>query len=736
MKLTKWIGRKEEEEKVFVPESPIATAYIKTYEELGLGGFWSTDGEGRITHLSDTLLRLFPQGGEAIGQLLLDVMRGMRSTQTTRTNLSVAMARRTKFTNVVIETGSEEDRHWWSMSAQARFDPLGNFLGYLGHCCDITSDRSSSEHNAELAKKDALTGLINRRYMSELLERSISNCNLRDLPCAMMQLDLDRFKAVNDTLGHSAGDSILKQVAQRLTAVVGDKERISRLGGDEFQIVFPEKEDRGHLGELARSIISSLSQPYSVDGNRCTIGASVGIAVAPFDGVTAEELVRNADLALYAAKHGGRGSFRFFSGELLKEAEERRVLEEDLRDALAKGELSLKYQPIVDANTNVVTGMETLIRWDHPELGPVSPSVFIPIAEETNLIGAVGEWTLRKACEDAAGWPQKLRVAVNISPIQFADAGLPKLIGNVLSASGLERERLEIEITEGVFLREGPATDAMFKALKKLGIRLALDDFGTGYSSLSYLKTAPFDKIKIDQSFVRGVAEEGSRIKAIIAAIVALADAVDMETTAEGIETMDQLAMIRALKVSHVQGYIYDEGIPNEDVIAHLTDGDWTIEPTGPQHQRHDRQAMYRTIGAVHDEHYYQVVLRNLSRSGAKIEGLMDVPVGTQFVLDFGEGQLVVATVQRAEDGMQGVQFETPLVEDGHGGLCTRHRVSPYAVAEAGLPRFVGQYLPDPQALSDVGGIKLPSFSSKRDWMKQGGQSGTDGQKPGKAKAA
>ena len=722
MRITRWIGRKEEGERAFVPDSPVAAAYLKTYEELGLGGFWSTDGDGRITHLSDSLRKLFPQGEAAVGQPLLDVMRGMLSTQSTRTNLSVAMARRTKFTNVVIEAGSEDDRRWWSLSAQARFDAVGTFLGYLGHCCDITSDHSSSEQNAELAKKDALTGLLNRRHMSDLLERSISNCNLRDRPCAMMQLDLDRFKQVNDTLGHSAGDSILKQVSQRLISVVGDKERISRLGGDEFQIIFPDKEDRGHLGEMARSIISSLSQPYSVDGNRCTIGASVGIAVSPFDGVTAEELVRNADLALYAAKHGGRGSFRFFSGELLKDAEERRVLEEDLRDALAKGELSLSYQPIVDANTNVVTGVETLIRWDHPELGQVPPSVFIPIAEETNLIGKVGEWILRKACEDAANWPEKLRVAVNLSPVQFADPGLPRLIANVLASSGLEKSRLEIEITEGVFLREGAATDAMFKALKGLGVRLALDDFGTGYSSLSYLKTAPFDKIKIDQSFVRGVAEEGSRIKAIIAAIVALADAVDMETTAEGIETMDQLAMIRQLRVSHVQGFVYDKGLPNEDVISHLANGSWVIEPTGPQHQRHDRQSMYRTIGAVHDEHYYQVVLRNLSRSGAMIEGLMDVPTGTQFVLDFGEGQLVVATVQRTVDEKQGVQFEAPLVDDGHGGLCTRHRVSPYAVSEAGLPRFVGQYLPDKKALSDVGGIKLPSFSSKRDWMKKGQQ--------------
>jgi diguanylate cyclase (GGDEF)-like protein len=553
--------------------------------------------------------------------------------------------------------------------------------------------------------------------MVELLERSLNSCRHRDLPCALLLIDLDRFKQVNDTLGHSAGDNILKQVAERLSAIVGSRETICRIGGDEFKIILPEVDDRGVLGELAKSVISGLSQPFSVDGNRCTIGASVGIAVSPFDGSTSEELTRNADLALYAAKHGGRGSFRFFSGELLEAAAERRELEEDLRDAIANGQLELHYQPFVDAATNRVVGAETLLRWNHPRRGPVSPAVFIPIAEESNLICRIGEWVLRTACHDASSWPESLRVAVNVSPVQFADETLPSIVVSALAASGLDPARLELEITESVFVREGTGTDAMFKALDALGVKLALDDFGTGYSSLSYLKSAPFSKIKIDQSFVLGATEKGSRNKAIIAAIVALAEAVEMETTAEGIETMDQLEMIRDLKVSHVQGYIYSKGRPNEEFVEQLQNGTWVIQPNGPARQRHDRFAMYRRIGAVHDDHYYSVVLRNLSRTGALIEGLMQVPVNTQFVIDFGQGQLAVATVRRSQAERQGIEFETPLVDDGNGGLCTRHRVSPYHLAAAGLPAFVGEYVPNAGAPSGSAGLKLPAFSAKTDWL-------------------
>jgi len=549
--------------------------------------------------------------------------------------------------------------------------------------------------------------------MNELLERTLTACKLQDRNCATLLIDLDRFKQVNDTLGHTIGDTLLKQVAERLVRIVGDKDKVSRIGGDEFQIILPDKEDRGELGELAERIIAMISQPYTIEGSRCLIGASCGIAVSPFDGEEVDQLVRNADLALYAAKHGGRGGFRFFSRELLEAAEERKTLEEDLHDALERGQFQLAYQPVVRADTNTVSGAEALIRWNHPTIGMVSPAAFIGIAEESKLISRIGEWVLRQACDDAAYWPNPLRVAVNVSPVQFIEPGFPALVSSALAASGLAPERLELEITEGVFLAGTATCDATFNALKALGVRLALDDFGTGYSSLAYLKTAPFDKIKIDQSFVRGATfEEGSRSRAIIAAIVALADAVGMETTAEGIETFDQLDMVRSLKVSHVQGYIYSKPVPNEDFVISATEADWGIEPSGHSKQRSDRVTMYRKIGAIHDNHYYTVVLRNLSPSGALIEGLLEVPLGTSFVLDFGQGQIEIGTVRRSVNAQQGLEFERNLVNDGSGGLCTRSRISPYLLSQAGMPISLGAAGESQVIGQDDGRISLPLFAT------------------------
>jgi EAL domain-containing protein (putative c-di-GMP-specific phosphodiesterase class I) len=307
----------------------------------------------------------------------------------------------------------------------------------------------------------------------------------------------------------------------------------------------------------------------------------------------------------------------------------------------------------------MVTGVEALVRWNHRERGAISPAVFIPIAEEANLIWPLGEWVLRKACEDAARWPGEMRVAVNVSPIQFANPDpLPKIVANALAATGLAPDRLELEITESVFLADSAETGRMFKALKGLGVRLALDDFGTGYSSLGYLQSAPFDKIKIDQSFVRDATIPGSRNGAIIAAIVALAEALEMETTAEGIESLDQLDLVRKLNVSHVQGYVYSKAVPQAELLEHAEAGSWTIKPAGPARQRNDRFSLFRKVGAIHDNHRYGVVIRNLSATGAFIEGLLDVPVGTRFVIDFGEGQLVTATVRRSMRHQQGVEFE------------------------------------------------------------------------------
>lgn len=666
-----------------------AIVLLRNYEDTGQGWFWSSDAEGVIQYLSDSVadrlgMTAAPQG-EAFAGLFAPPERGEERQRT----LPFLLARKTRFDQVPLRSLRSDPPSWWAVTGVPQFDQSGVFCGFRGFATDITVQRAASEQSTKLTKYDALTGLLNRFRMAQLLESTLAAFKLQKRNCAIMLLDLDRFKVVNDTLGHPAGDALLKQVALRLAHVVGDKERVSRLGGDEFQIILPDVDDRGALGELANEIIAKLSEPYSVSESRCMIGVSVGIAISPFDGDSSEELVRNADLALYAAKGSGRGRFRFFSDDLLRAAADRRTLEEDLVDALANGELEVHYQPVVCSKSDQVSGFEALMRWNHPERGYVSPSLFIPIAEETDLIGRLGEWMLRQACKDAAAWPGQMRVAVNVSPVQFADARLPKLVANALSVAGLAAERLELEITESVFLTDSPETMKMFAALKDIGVRLALDDFGTGYSSLSYLQSAPFDKIKIDQSFVRNATEKGSRNSAIIAAIVALATTLDMETTAEGIETLDQLDLIRRLNVSHIQGYAYSKAVTQAELVGHCGDGHWFIKPSGPAKQRHKRYTMFRRVGAVHENHYYPTVMRNLSATGAMIEGIIDVPIGTKFVIDFGEGQLAVADVVRTRKNQQGLIFEQRLVDDGNGGLCTPYRVPRAVLAAAGLPTNV-----------------------------------------------
>ncbi|KTE17353.1 EAL domain-containing protein [Sphingopyxis sp. H115] len=679
-----------------------ALLLLQNYEESGQGWFWSTDAKGRLTYITDSVARLMGRTrATLLGTMFTDLFLPADSHGERQRTLPFLLTRQSKFEELPLRSAFEGDGRWWAISGRPQFDG-DRFTGYRGSGTDITAQRRSAEDASRLALYDSLTGLANRFNISKKLDTTLAAFSQQQRACAIMLLDLDRFKQVNDTLGHPAGDALLKQVAERLLKIVGDKEMVSRLGGDEFQIILPDIEDRGKLGDMAADIIASLSQPYSVEGSRCIIGASVGVAIAPFDGVSSDDLVRNADLALYAAKGNGRGRFAFYSSDLHQAAEQRRALEEDLRDALARGEIELRYQPVVHAKSNIVTGVEALVRWTHPERGLISPAVFIPIAEEANLIWQLGEWVLRKACEDASRWPGDMRVAVNVSPIQFANADLPKVVANALAATGLAPDRLELEITESVFLGDSAETGRMFKALKGLGVRLALDDFGTGYSSLGYLQTAPFDKIKIDQSFVRGATEPESRNSAIIAAIVALAEALEMETTAEGIESLDQLDLIRRLNVSHVQGYVYSKPVANAELLDHAEAGTWTIKPAGPARQRNDRFSLFRKVGAIHDNHRYNVVIRNLSATGAFIEGILDVPVGTRFVIDFGEGQLVTATVRRSIKHQQGVEFEQTMVSDGNGGLCTRHRVSPYLIAAA--------------AQQTDSALALPSFTTTSDW--------------------
>ncbi len=664
-------------------------------EELGVGSFWATDEEGRIVYLSPQALASLGKQDSPIGKQFTTCfteapLEGGEQSQRT---LAFQLRSRSKIENQIVELITAGDpgnvpgqTRWWRISGKPYFGRNGQFRGYRGNSIDITADHRRQMDAAQQSQYDALTGLANRRRMGNRLDAILSAYTLAGRSCALMMLDLDRFKAVNDSLGHPAGDELLKQVAERLKAVVKDRGEIGRLGGDEFQIILPDVDDRGDLANLAGRIIQMISQPYSIGGQRTIIGTSIGVAVAPYDGIKSDELNVAVDLALYAAKGGGRGICRFYTTDLKDAAAKGRQIEEELRDALAKGKLSLKYQPLVNPHDNVVGSFEALMRWEHPEIGPVSPSVFIPVAEQTDLIIRLGAWALRQACADAAQWPGHIRVAVNVSAKQFMSDDFPKLVAAALTQSGLEPSRLDLEITESVFVGEVEAVDKTFAKLKKLGVRLSMDDFGTGYSSLGYLNRAPFDKIKIDQSFVSGCTEGGNTNPAIISAIVALAKALGMETVAEGVEAMDELKLVKERGADYVQGYIFSRPMSQEAIMKRFAAGDLIFKPSGPPRFRAERMTVFRKIGLIHENHYYSVILRNLSKTGAWIEGLNGVPKGAEFVLDLGAGQLVVCKVVRTTDAAQGVKFEIELIGDGDNGLMTRHRVSPYELVTAGMP--------------------------------------------------
>jgi diguanylate cyclase (GGDEF)-like protein len=549
-------------------EARKALTFVDEFENSGRGWFWETNSEGTLSYVSQQLADDFEcEPAELLGRQftdLLSVDSEIDGVIEERKTLGFYLSARFPFSEVTVRAGIDRDVHW-SLSGNPVFDDRGRFLGFRGIGTDLTEQRRSEQEISRLARFDSLTGLPNRAMMRQTLEEALRNSAHRQKGCSLFLIDLDRFKNVNDTLGHPVGDALLRKVAERLKSVMGEHGQIGRLGGDEFKAVLPGIVDIGLLESLARTLIEHVSRPYSIEGHRILIGASVGIAIGDPGRACADRLIRNADLALYAAKGAGRAQHCFYEPSMHSEAADRQILENDLRQAVERGELEVRYQPIIRAATEEVSGFESLVRWTHPVRGAISPEKFIPLAEECGLICKIGERVLQTALKEAASWPAHVRIAVNLSPIQFNDPGIVDTIARILDETEVKPGKVELEITEGVFLAEGEGTDDTFARLKKLGVRLALGDFGTGYSSLGYLKKAPFDKIKIDQSFVRGAASPTSRNSAIIRAIVSLADSLEMETCAEGVETHDDLALIRELGCSHVQGYIFGRPVEAKD---------------------------------------------------------------------------------------------------------------------------------------------------------------------------
>jgi diguanylate cyclase (GGDEF)-like protein/PAS domain S-box-containing protein len=442
--------------------------------------------------------------------------------------------------------------------------------GYLVAVVDITERRKAEARIAYMAHHDGLTNLPNRALYHERLKSALEEGNAGDHRVAVLCLDLDLFKNVNDSHGHPTGDHLLRLVADRLRSLVRGNNLAARFGGDEFAIMLASDVSPKEVSDFATRAIGVLSAAYEVDGHEVIIGASIGVALSPGDGTTSEELLRNADLALYRAKQDGGGVQRFFEREMDRQAQKRRDMEVDLRRALANGEFELHYQPLLDLTTDRISGFESLLRWRHPDKGMISPADFIPVAEDIGLIVPIGEWVLREACTEAAKWPAEVKIAVNLSPVQFRNRNLVQVVVSALARSGLSPTRLELEITESLFLAETGANIAILHQLRELGVGISMDDFGTGYSSLSYLRSFPFDKIKIDRSFVKDVTKRSDCV-AIVRAISGLGRSLNITTLAEGVETVDQLDWLRAEGCNEVQGFLFSGAKPAGEVESLLS---------------------------------------------------------------------------------------------------------------------------------------------------------------------
>ncbi len=548
----------------------VVSLLLREFEENEADWLWEVDPARRLRSVSPRFaFALGRSQADVEGKPLLEMIAGRRwesgQFPASLHDLAERLKNRENFSTLLVQVSILGEERWWELSGTPMRDEQGRFTGFRGVGSDVTEQRKSSEKIAYLARYDTLTQLPNRLHLTEALGEALRYASQWRTRCALLMVDLDRFKAVNDSLGHMTGDKLLAQVSARLQSLMGENQLCGRLGGDEFAIVIRDASQAGTIRDLAQRVIERLSEPYQVDHHTLYVGASVGSAEGPRDGRSVEEMMRNADLALYRAKDSGGGEHCRFEPVLHASAEERRQLEFALRNALGRDEMVLHYQPVVDAHSESVVSFEALVRWNSAEHGFVSPGKFIPLAEDTRLIVPIGQWVMRKACEEARNWPDHVKVNVNVSPEQLLEPGFHEEVVQALAATGLRPERLEVEVTESIFLRDASVARNALEQVMALGCSVALDDFGTGYSSLGYLRKLKFSTIKVDRTFVQGAAQGSAESLAIINAVVAMAKSLKMTTTAEGVETVEEAELIRTLGCDKIQGFYFGRPMTAED---------------------------------------------------------------------------------------------------------------------------------------------------------------------------
>jgi len=566
-----YLAARHAEESIAEKEE-VVSLLLREFEENEADWLWEIDTQRRIRSVSPRFaFALKSSDTEIDGKPLLECIAGpgwkSGTFPSSLHELAERLRNRENFSNLMVEVSIKGEQRWWELSGTPMRDERGKFIGFRGVGSDVTEQRQSSEKIAYLARYDTLTSLPNRLMLTEALGDALEYAHQWRTRCALLMVDLDRFKAVNDSLGHITGDKLLAQVSARLQTLMSDNAMVGRLGGDEFAIVIRDASDLDFMRTLAGRVIETLSEPYEVDNHTLYVGASIGSAIGPRDGNTVEELMRNADLALYRAKDSGGGEHFRFEPVLHASAEERRQLEVSLRKALGLDEFVLHYQPVVDARSEEVVSFEALVRWNSSDHGFVSPGKFIPLAEDTRLIVPIGKWVLRQACFEARNWPEDVKVNVNVSPEQLLEPDFHQEVVDALAASGLRPERLEIEVTESIFLRDASVARNALEQAMALGCSIALDDFGTGYSSLGYLRKLRFSTIKVDRSFVQGAAQGSNESLAIINAVVAMAKSLDMTTTAEGVEEAEEVELIRNLGCDKIQGFYFGRPMSSEEAL-------------------------------------------------------------------------------------------------------------------------------------------------------------------------